>query len=127
MPRTISVAKLGQGGASRAVREAQEEPVLVSRQNRPAAWLVSAEQLARIAAQSGQGDMYQHTLRLVATALYCQGTLTLGQAARLAGLALSDFIDLCGRLRIPILWESEAGVARDIDALAALEVTPITD
>lgn len=122
MPKTVSVAQLGHGGASRAIRDALEEPVLVSKENRPAAWLVSAEQLARVAAAlGGQGDVYRHTLALVASELYRQGTLTLGQAAKVAGLALGDFIDLCGRLRIPVLWEPEGGLAADVDALAALE------
>ena len=122
MPKTMSVAQLGHGGASRAIREALAEPVLVSKENRPAAWLVSAEQLARIAAASGDGgDAYRHALTLVATELYRQGTLTLGQAARVAGLDLGAFIDLCGRLRIPVLWESEGGLAADVDALDELE------
>lgn len=127
MPKTMSVAQLGHGGASRAIREALEEPVLVSKENRPAAWLVSAEQLARVAAASGDGgDTYRHTLTLVATELYRQGTLTLGQAARVAGQDLGAFIDLCGRLRIPVLWEPEGGLAADVDALEELERTAAT-
>jgi predicted HTH domain antitoxin len=121
MPKTISVSQLGHGGASRAVRDALQEPVLVSKENHPAAWLLSAEQLARVAAATpGGGEAYQHALSLVATELYRQGTLTLGQAAHLASLNLGDFIDLCSRLRIPILWEPEGGLAADVEALAAL-------
>lgn len=124
MTRTVSVAQLAHGGASRALREALQEPVLVSKENRPAAWLVSAEQLARVAAATpDEGDAYRHALSLVATELYRQGTLTLGQAARVAGLALGDFIDLCGRLRISVLWEPEGGLQVDLDALEALERT----
>lgn len=122
MPTTVSVAQLGHGGASRAVRAALEEPVLVSKENRPAAWLVSAEQLARVAAATSDGgDAYRHALSLVATELYREGTLTLGQAARVAGLLLGDFIDLCGRLRIPVLWEPDGGLEADVEALEALE------
>ncbi len=122
VPKTMSVAQLGHGGASRALREALEEPVLVSKENRPAAWLVSAEQLARVAAATGDGgDAYRHALSLVATELYRQGTLTLGQAAKVAGLDLGAFIDLCARLRIPVLWEPEGGLAADVDALEELE------
>ena len=122
MPKSISVAQLGHGGASRALRDALDGPVLVSKENRPAAWLVSAEQLARVAAATEDGgDAYRQALTLVAAELYRQGTLTLGQAAKVAGLALGDFIDLCGRLRIPVLWEPEGGLAADVDALEALE------
>ena len=42
MAKTVSVGELGHGGASRAIRAAQREPVLVSKENRPAAWIVSA-------------------------------------------------------------------------------------
>lgn len=128
MPKIVSVAQLGHGGASRAVREAHDEPVLVSRENRPAAWVVSADQLARVAAvHDGGGDAYERTLALVATELYRQGTLSLGQAAKLTSLALGDFIDLCGRLRIPVLWEPEHGVAADVEALEAIEHAGTSD
>lgn len=123
MPKTISVARLSHGGASRAIRDAQQEPVLVSKENRPAAWIVSAEKLAQVAAaRSGEQDVYQRTLELLAVELYRSETLTLGQAAKLAGLPLGGFIDLCGRLRVPILWESERGLAAEVESLeAALE------
>jgi hypothetical protein len=125
MARTISVAQLGHGGASRAIREAQEAPVLVSKENRPAAWIISAERLARVAAARGASDrpeapdVYQHALALLAVDLYRDETLTLGRAARLAGLPLGDFIDLLGRLRVPVLWEPSGGIAAEVDALEA--------
>lgn len=127
MPKTMSVAQLGHGGASRAVRDAQDEPVLVSKENRPAAWIVSAEQVARVAAAQGGDDPYRHTLSLVATDLYRQGTLSLGQAAKLTGLAVGDFIDLCGRLHIPVLWKPERGVAADVDALETFALSTLPD
>jgi len=37
MAKTIAVARLEHGGASGAIRDAREEPVLVSKENRPAA------------------------------------------------------------------------------------------
>lgn len=84
MAKTVSVAQLGRGGPSRAIRDAQEGPVLVSKENRPSAWIVSA------------------------------------QAAKLAGLALGDVIDLCGRLRVSILWEPRDGIEADVEAAAAM-------
>ena len=121
MAKTFSVAELGHGGASQAVRAAQHGPVLVSRQNQPAAWIVSAEQLARVAAAMGaeHADSYRSVLQLIAVDLYRDQTLTLGQGAKLAGLALGDFIDLCERLQVPILWAPPSGVAADADVLIA--------
>jgi hypothetical protein len=119
MPKTISVAQLGHGGASRAIREAQREPVLVSKQNRPAAWILSTDRLAEVAAARGvEPEVYQRALELLAIDLYRLETLTLGQAAELAGMPLGDFIDLCGRLRVPVLWEPTGGIGAEVEALA---------
>jgi predicted HTH domain antitoxin len=119
--KTVSVAELAHGGASRAIRAAQHEPVLVSKENRPAAWIVSAEKLAQVvAARGAQSGEYERVLELLAVELYRCETLTLGQAARLSGLSLGDFIDLCGRLRVPVLWEPRGGLAEEVGAAAAL-------
>lgn len=122
MAKTVSVAQLGHGGASRAIRDAQLEPVLVSNDNRPVAWIVSAEKLAQIIADDGEvaAETYERALQLIAVELYREATLTLGQGARLAGLSLSDFIDLCARLQVPILWEPERGLEAEVAALAAM-------
>jgi predicted HTH domain antitoxin len=120
MAKTVTVAQLGHGAASRAIRDAQHEPVLVSKENRPAAWIVSAERLAEVArARDAELDVYARALELIAVELYRDGALTLGQAAKLAGLPLGDFIDLCGRLDVPILWESSSGIAAEVDAVEA--------
>ena len=122
MTKTVSVTDLGHGRASRAIRDAQQEPVLVSKENRPTAWIVSAEKLAQVAAGRGPdvADAYQRTLELIAVELYREATLTLGQGAKLAGLSLGDFIDLCARLRVPILWETEGSLDADVQAATAL-------
>jgi predicted HTH domain antitoxin len=122
MAKTFSVAQLGHGAASRAIREAQQTPVLVSKENRPAAWILSAEKLAQVAAARGPEteDAYQQALALLAVELYREAILTLGQGAKLADMSLSDFIDLCGRLRVPILWESERGLEAEVEAAAAM-------
>lgn len=122
MAKTVSVGELGHGGASRAIREAQQEPVLVSKENRPAAWIVSAERLAQVAAARGaeSREAYQRVLELIALELYRSETITLGQGAKLAGLALGDFIDLCGRLHVPVLWEPKWGIAAEVEGLQKL-------
>ncbi len=120
MAKTVSVGELAHGGVSRAIRAAQQEPVLVSKENRPAAWIISAEKLAQVAAGGEEStEIYRRALALLAVDLYQSGTLTLGQAARLAGMSLGDFIDLCGRLRVPVLWEPVEGIGAEVDALAA--------
>lgn len=121
MGKTFSVAELGHGGASRAIRAAQDGPVLVSKENRAAAWIVSADKLAQVAAARGtEIEVYQRALELIAAELYGSATLTLGQGAKLAGLPLGDFIDLCGRLRVPVVWEPAEGVRADVDALETI-------
>lgn len=121
MAKTVSVAELGHGGASRAIRDAQQEPVLVSKENRPVAWILSADMLAEVAAARGVGrDVYQRALGLLAVDLYRHEVLTLGQAARLAGLRLGDFVDLCGRLQVPVLWEPTEGVGAGVEAAASM-------
>jgi hypothetical protein len=121
MVKTVSIARLGHGGASRAVREAQDEPILVSKENRPAAWIVSAEELARLAGGRVDGsDIYERALELLAVDLYRRNVLTLGNAATLAGLPLGDFIDLCGRLRVPVLWEPPEGIEAEVAAFGSL-------
>jgi hypothetical protein len=117
--KTVSVAELGHGAASRAIREAQQEPVLVSGENRPAVWIVSAEGLAQAAATHGKeaADTYQRALELLAVESFRQEDLTLGRGAKLAGMALSDFIDLCGELGAPVLWEPEGGIEAEVEHL----------
>jgi hypothetical protein len=101
------------------MRDAAHEPVLVSKENKPAAWIVSAERLAEVAAAQGEesAGAYQQALKLVAVDLYRDAALTLGQGARLAGLSMSDSIDLCARLQVPILWEPPGGLEADVEAL----------
>lgn len=53
MAKTMTVAGLGHGGASKAIREAQQAPVLISKDNRPVAWIISAEKLAKVASANG--------------------------------------------------------------------------
>lgn len=122
MAKTVSVGALGHGGASRAIRDAQEGPVLISKENRPIAWLLSAQKLAELAAAQGEeaATAYRHALELLAIGLYRDGVLTLGLGAKLAGLPLADFIDLCGRMQVPVLWEPEGGVEQELAAAASM-------
>ena len=121
MAKTFSVADLTHGGVSRALRAAQEAPVLISKDNRPAAWIFSAQRLAQLAAARGEEAAagYERALELLAVELYRTQELTLGQAAKLAGLHLSDFIDLCSSMQVPVLWEPLGGLEAEVEALQA--------
>ena len=73
------------------------------------------------AARGEEGaDTYQHALALIAVDLYREAILTLGQGAKLAGLSLADFIDLCAQLHVPILWEPVGGIVADVQAAGAM-------
>lgn len=90
-------------------------------EGKPAVWIVNAEALAQVAAARGVApDVYQNALELLAVNLYRQETLTLAQGAALAGMHLSDFIDLCSRLRVPILWDPPEGLDAEVRAAEAL-------
>jgi predicted HTH domain antitoxin len=114
--KTVSIKELAQGGVSRVVREAENEPVLISRNNEPAAWVLSFNELSRTAAQTGTADVYRNALSLLAVKLFDDGTLSMGRAAELSGMSLADFIDLCASLHVPILREPQGGVAAEVDA-----------
>jgi hypothetical protein len=119
MAKTVSVAKLNHGGASQAIRDAQEEPVLVTKENQPAAWIISSDRLAEAAAGNGTDpDVYQKALEAIAIKLYEDETLTLGQAAKLAGMSLHDFIDLCGQHHVSVLWGAAEEILAEVDAVS---------
>jgi len=48
--------------------------------------------------------------------LFEDGTLTMGQAARLLGVSVDEFIDLCDLLQVPIVAVSGRSVAEQIDS-----------
>ncbi len=118
--KALSVRELSQGGASKAVRAAESEPVLVSRHNEPAVVMVSLKDVARVSGQlSGDPDLYSAVLRLIAVDLFEHGVLSMGRAAQFAGLPMGDFIDLCDRLQVSILREPDEGLEEEVDAFGA--------
>jgi hypothetical protein len=118
--KTVSVGELSHNGVSKVVSAAESEPVLISKNNEPAVWMISARQLARVAGghEGGEG-LYANALRFLAVDLFDRGALSMGQAARLAGLSLGDFIDLCARLEVPTLREPSEGVESELDRFDA--------
>ncbi|MGI8968771.1 MAG: UPF0175 family protein [Chloroflexota bacterium] len=118
--KTVSVRELSHKGASKVVTLAETEPVVISKNNEPAVWMVSATELARVAARlEGDESVYQQTMALVAVDLFNRGSLSMGRAARFAGMQLGDFIDLCGQLRVPILRQPPEGFEAELAAFDA--------
>lgn len=129
MVKTISIEELGRGGASRAVRDAREAPVLISKADRPVAWLISAEKLAEAAAGHGPAAAaaYQRALELFAVELFDTETISLERGAKLAGLSLDEFIDLCGKVGVSILREPVGGLQAEVEAARAMATKPRSD
>lgn len=115
--KTLSVKDLAQEGVSRAIREAEGDPVLISKNNRPAVWMISASALGRaVAAMGGDPDLYRSALQVLSVKLFDGGMLSLGRAAELAGLPLTDFMDLCGALHVPVYRPPREGLDAEVRA-----------
>ncbi|HLJ68488.1 MAG TPA: UPF0175 family protein [Chloroflexota bacterium] len=91
--------------------------MLIRRNDKPVAWIVSAEQLRRAAQHASPDDptFADRVLEIVAVNMFDQELLSLGQAARLSGMAIGDFIDLASRLGVAILRETAGGIATEVD------------
>jgi predicted HTH domain antitoxin len=127
--KTVSVKELNIGGISRSVKDAEVEPLLVSRNNEPAAFMVSASEVAKVANRlSGDPSLFHDVLALMAVDLFDRGVLSIGKASSLLGIPLSEFIELCNRLDVPILRESDEGIEAEVDAFASwLQSTRTTE
>jgi antitoxin (DNA-binding transcriptional repressor) of toxin-antitoxin stability system len=113
--KTIPVRELSQNGASKVIAAAEVEPVLVTKNNEPAVWMVSAREVALVSEQlTGDRSVYGGALAVVGVDLYRQGILSIGRAARMAGTPLVEFIVLCGRLQVPVLQEPPGGLEGEL-------------
>lgn len=118
--KVISVKEIARGGVSRVVRDAEREPVLVSRDDEPAVWMISARELARIMNEAQPNtDPRAGAAALIALHLFDLGAVSLGRAAHLAGLALPDFIALCDSMGVAVFRAPEGGIGREVDAFAS--------
>ena len=108
--KAVNVRQL-KNNPSDALRMAREAPVVVMRRNQPEALLIHLDD-EKLLAESG--------VRLaLATALYKDGSLALGHAAKLAGIPLAGFMQHVSRLGIPVVRGSADTVrqdAKDLDA-----------
>lgn len=106
--KSVNVREL-KNNPSRALRLAREDLVVVMNRDTPDAVLMHLDQEALLDAPG---------IRLaLATALFRDGNLPLGRAAKIAQLALVDFIQHLSRLRIPVVQGTPEDVEKDEAAI----------
>lgn len=93
---------------TKALRAAREGPVLVLNRDEPEAVILSIRDL---------GPETENLRLSLARALYDGDALSLGQAARLAGLPLVEFIEHLGLYGIPILRQTPEELQQDLEVL----------
>ncbi|MEZ5537185.1 MAG: UPF0175 family protein [Thiolinea sp.] len=84
---------------SLALRQAQDSPVLILKGNQPDALLVHLE--------SSMDETLAHILPAIAAGLYRDALVSLGKAAKISGLSMSEFIQHLGDLGIDIVRHDE--------------------
>jgi len=108
--RAVNIRQL-KNNPSEALRLAREEPVVVMNRDEPEALLVHLDDETLLS---------EPGVRLaLATALYKSESVSLGRAAKLAGVALADFMQHVSRLGIPAVRGTRAGVRQDKRTLEA--------
>ena len=107
--KAVNVRQL-KNNPSEALREARNHPVVVLKHDRPEALLVHLDDESLLS-QPG-------VRRALATALYREESLSLGQAARLADLPVAEFIQHVSRLGIPVVRGTAARVREDAEVVA---------
>ncbi len=108
--RAFSVREL-KNNPSLALRAAREQPVMVLNRHKPQAILVHLDDDTLLAEPGIR--------RALATALFREQSLSLGHAARFAGLAIGDFIRYVSRLGIPVVRGTAASVHEDTEVITA--------
>lgn len=107
--KAVNVRQL-KNNPSAALRQAREQPVMVLNRHRPEALLVHLDDDSLLAEPGIR--------RALATALYRDRSISLGQAARFSGLAIAEFIRHVSQLGIPVVRGTAATVREDAAAVA---------
>ncbi len=108
--KAVNVRQL-KNNPSAALREAREHPVLILNRHQPEALLVHLDE---------DSLLTEPGIRLaLATTLYREQSLSLGQAARFSGIAPAEFIRHVSRLGIPVVRGTSATVREDTEAVVA--------
>ena len=108
--KAFSVREL-KNNPSAALREAREQPVMVLNRHRPEALLVHLDDDSLLAEPGIR--------RALATALFRDRSLPLGQAARFSGLSIADFIRHVSRLGVPVVTGTSDTVREEAEAVVA--------
>ena len=108
--KAFSVREL-KNNPSVALRAARENPVMVLNRHKPQALLVHLDDDTLLAEPGIR--------RALAAALYRDQSLSLGHAARFAGLAIGDFISHLSRIGIPVVTGTAASVHEDTEVITA--------
>ncbi len=107
--QSVNVRQL-KNNPSEALRKARNGPVLVLKGDHPEALLLHLE-AGRL--PEGNGGLYV----ALAAALYKDGALSLGRAARVAGMSVSEFISHLSQLGIPVGSAGPDDAAKDLETL----------
>lgn len=103
--KAFSVREL-KNNPSVALRAARERPVIVLSRNNPEALLVHLDDDSLLSEPGLR--------RAIGLALYREGGLSLGQAARFAALPIAEFVDAASRCGIPVVHGSSESLANEV-------------
>ena len=106
--KAVNVRQL-KNNPSEALRQARKHPVVILNRDQPEALLVHLDD-ETLLAEAG-------VRRALATALYRDESLSLGQASRLAELSVAEFMQHASRLGIPVVRGTDAGAREDAQAI----------
>ncbi len=106
--KTVNVSGL-KNNPSEALRYSHEELVLVMNRNEPDALIVGVN--------TGNIIDMPGVRKAMATALFKDGELSIARSAKLAKMALADFIEHISRLGIPVVNQTAEEVRQDMDTL----------
>jgi len=106
--KTVNVRQL-KNNPSEALRSASREPVLVLKRDRPEAFLVHID--------LNELPEAPEVKLLLATALFKSGSLSLGRAARVGGVPISELVTHLSRLGISAVSGNQEGVVAELETL----------
>ena len=106
--KTVNVSGL-KNNPSEALRYSHEDLVLVMNRNEPDALIVGVN--------TGNVIDMPGVRKAMATALFKDGELSLARSAKLAKMAIADFIEHISRLGIPVINQTAEEVQQDMDTL----------
>ena len=102
--KAVTIREL-ENNPSAILREAREHPVVVLRHNQPEAVLVHLDE---------DPSLNEPGIRqALATALYRDRSLSLGQAVRFSGIGMAAFIQRVSRLGIPVVEGTTETISKD--------------